>query len=50
VKNDRKVARALKVRMIPTQIIYDKEGNEVFRNIGLIGSQELLELFKTYKF
>lgn len=50
VRNDRKVANALKVRMIPSQIIYDKDGNEVYRNIGLIGSKELLELFKIYKF
>jgi len=50
IRNDREVANALNVRMIPSQIIYDKDGNEVYRNIGLIGSQELLELFKTYKF
>jgi thioredoxin 1 len=50
VRNDRKVANALKVRMIPSQIIYDKDGNEVYRHIGFIDSKELAELFKTYKF
>jgi thioredoxin 1 len=50
VKKEREVARKLKVMMIPTQIIYDKDGKEVYRNIGVVQSDELLKLFEKYKF
>jgi len=50
VKKEREAARDLKVMMIPTQIIYDKNGKEVYRNIGVLGSNELNNLFKTYLF
>jgi len=50
VRMDRKVANALSVRMIPTQIIFDKDGKEVYRHVGMIHGEELLKLFKTYKF
>ena len=50
VKKEREVARSLKVMMIPTQIIYDKDGKEVYRHIGVLGTDELYKLFKTYKF
>jgi thioredoxin 1 len=50
VKKEREVAFKLKVRMIPTQIIYDKNGVEVYRHIGLLSSDELENLFKTYLF
>jgi len=50
VKKERDAASALKIRLIPTQIIYDKDGKEVYRNIGVLGSTELKELFKKYKF
>ena len=50
VKKEREVAFKLKIRMIPTQIIYDKDGKEVYRHIGVLGSSELTNLFKTYHF
>lgn len=50
VQREREAAYELGVRMIPTQIIYDKDGKEVYRHIGLIGSRELHELFQKYNF
>ncbi len=50
VKKERHVAQELQVRMIPTQIIYDKSGSEVYRHIGPLGTQELLGLFTKYGF
>lgn len=50
VKKERHVAQALEVRMIPTQIIYDKSGQEVYRHIGPMGTQELLQLLKKHGF
>lgn len=50
VKKERKVALELKIRMIPTQIIYDKEGKEVYRHIGVLSTTDLNNLFKTYSF
>ncbi len=35
--------------MIPTQIIYDKEGKEVYRHIGALEAHELSKLFESYK-
>jgi len=50
VKKERAVAFELSVRMIPTQIIYDKTGKEVYRHIGLLSKAELEKLFETYAF
>jgi thioredoxin 1 len=50
VKRERGIAQKLEIRMIPTQIIYDKEGKEVYRHIGVLGTGELNELFKKYEF
>ena len=50
VKKERHVAQKLAIRMIPTQIIYDTVGKEVYRHIGPLGTDELLALFKRYKF
>jgi len=50
VKKDRESAYELKIRMIPTQIIYDKNGTEVYRHIGVLATQELAEVFKKYNF
>jgi len=50
VKKERKAASTLKIRMIPTQIIYDKDGEEVYRHIGVLGTPELYKLFQEYKF
>lgn len=50
VKRERKAAYEFKIRMIPTQIIFDASGNEVYRHIGLLSSKELHQLFTTYNF
>ena len=50
VKRERQAAYDFKIRMIPTQIIFDAKGKEVYRHIGLLGSKELHQLFKTYNF
>ena len=50
VKKERQAAYDLKIRMIPTQLIFDKDGKEVYRHVGVLATDDLLELFKTYKF
>lgn len=50
VKKERDAALDLKIMMIPTQIIYDKNGKEVYRHIGLLSDEELAKLFITYQF
>ncbi len=50
VQKERNAAYELKVRMIPTQIIFDKNGKEVYRHIGVLSSDELNKLFQTYSF
>ncbi|MDH4944016.1 thioredoxin family protein [Sulfurimonas sp. C5] len=50
VQKERDAAYELKVRMIPTQIIFDKNGKEVYRHIGVLGTEELNKLFQTYSF
>jgi len=48
VKKERYVAYKLKVQMIPTQIILDKNGNEVFRHIGTLSQEGVETLLKKY--
>jgi thioredoxin 1 len=50
VQKERDAASILNIMMIPTQIIYDKEGKEVYRHIGLLSEDELVQLFITYQF
>ena len=50
VKEQREAAYEFKIRMIPTQIIFDAQGKEVYRHIGLLTDKQLQELFRTYKF
>jgi len=50
VKRERQVAYELKIQMIPTQLIFDKEGKEVYRHVGVLTTPDLLQLFKTYHF
>ena len=47
VKKERYAAYTLQIRMIPTQIIYDKNGTEVYRHIGILSSAKLRALLKT---
>ena len=50
VKHEREAAYKFQIRMIPTQVIFDANGKEVYRHIGLLGQEELAKLFNTYKF
>jgi len=44
VGRERDAARAMKIQMIPTQIVYDPEGREIDRHIGGF-TTEALKLF-----
>jgi len=44
VYDDMKSFEYFKIQMIPTQIVYDKNGAEVYRHIGGVTREELLEL------
>ena len=50
VKKERYAAYTLQIRMIPTQIIYDKNGTEVYRHIGILSSAKLRSLLQKYSF
>ncbi|MFT7879747.1 MAG: thioredoxin family protein [Sulfurimonas sp.] len=50
VKKEREVASRLNIMMIPTQIIYDKAGKEVYRHIGMLSKDELSDLFVRFQF
>jgi thioredoxin 1 len=50
VSKDRSIAAELGIQMIPTQIVYDASGEEVYRHIGKLSKNELLEVFKKYQF
>lgn len=50
LKKERGVAKELKIMMIPTQLIYDANGKEVYRHIGALEEAELYELLKKHKF
>ena len=50
VGDDREIAQQLKVQMIPTQIIYDEKGAEVYRHVGKLNELELDEIFEKYHF
>ncbi len=48
VSKSRETAQALGVRMIPTQIFYDADGNEVFRHVGGYGEEAFRTVLKQY--
>lgn len=50
IGDDREIAQKLGVQMIPTQIIYDAKGVEVYRHIGKLNEIELDDIFKKYNF
>lgn len=50
VKRERRAAYKFGIRMIPTQVIFDAQGNEVYRHIGLLEKKQLSELFRKYGF
>lgn len=49
VGRERYAARALQIRMIPTQIVYDPEGREIDRHIGGFTTQGLKEFLAKHK-
>lgn len=49
VHKERAVAKELKIMMIPTQLIFDANGTEVFRHIGMIEEDELSNILTQYK-
>jgi thioredoxin 1 len=47
VKKDRPAARRHGIRVIPTQIFFDRSGQELFRHQGFLSKEEVLETWKT---
>ena len=50
VKKERQAAFDMKIRMIPTQLIFDKKGKEVYRHVGVLSASKLMGVLKKYKF
>jgi len=48
VKKEREAAVTLKIQMIPTQIVLDGKGTEVFRHVGILKPEELTALLEKY--
>ena len=46
VWEDPEVAKSFGVEVIPTQIFYDPEGNELFRHVGFFGKEDILGKWK----
>ncbi|MDD2357819.1 MAG: thioredoxin family protein [Thiovulaceae bacterium] len=49
VWQERKAIKILAIQMIPTQIIYDAKGKEVYRHIGPLTGEELGKALTQYK-
>jgi thioredoxin 1 len=47
VWKDKKPARTFGVRAIPTQIFFDKEGNEVYRHVGFLSENAIVTQLKS---
>jgi thioredoxin 1 len=43
VWKDRSQAKRFKIRAIPTQIFFDKDGKEIFRHVGFMGEKDIIE-------
>jgi len=50
VKEEREAAIEMKIMMIPTQIIFDTRGKEVYRHVGVLEDDTLNGLLKKYEF
>jgi len=46
VHKEREAAYKLRVQMIPTQIVVDNKGYEVYRHVGILSQEEVVKLFK----
>jgi len=49
VQEQMELGRQYKVRLIPTQVIFDKEGKEIFRHTGFWEKSEVLAKWKELK-
>ena len=45
VHKEREAAYRLRVQMIPTQIVVETKGQEVYRHVGILSQEEILKLF-----
>lgn len=50
VGRDRKAAADHGIRMIPTQLFFDRDGNEVYRHVGGFTSEEFIATLHKYGF
>jgi len=48
VHEEREAANTLKIMMIPTQLIFDVKGKEVYRHIGKLEQEELEQILVKY--
>jgi thioredoxin 1 len=48
VSRDPSAARSYGVRAIPTQVLYDKSGKEVYRHVGFYPKEDILAKFKEH--
>ena len=46
VSKEREAAYGMHVRMIPTQIVVDKNGNEIYRHIGFLDAGTIIQMMK----
>jgi len=46
VHKEREAAYRLRVQMIPTQIVVNSKGYEVYRHVGILSQEEILNIFK----
>jgi len=46
VHKERQAAYKMRVQMIPTQILVDSGGNEIYRHIGILSQEEIQKLFQ----
>ncbi len=46
VSKEREAAYRMRVRMIPTQIVVDSKGNEIYRHIGFLDEGSIYQIFQ----
>jgi thioredoxin 1 len=46
VWQDRRPAEYFKIRGIPTQIFFDKDGREVYRHLGFMSEEDIVKQFE----
>jgi thioredoxin 1 len=47
VWEDKSQAQRFGVKAIPTQIFFDESGKEVYRHVGFLGEQEIMDKLKS---